>query len=191
MEKKIEIKLLPVSIENANDRQKPLLELTHKTYGSYPKMQGIMANMPPLLQSYLEGMAMFRSEGLFTPVEQEIIFMVISLENECIYCLYAHGLIAEKKSGVSVDTIRDIKQKKTLADPKLNSLVVFTKAMIAKKGFATYEDITAFLQAGYTETHILSIIHALSLKIMSNYTNHIFQTEANNVLKKKLLTETV
>jgi AhpD family alkylhydroperoxidase len=187
MESNIKMNLQPVTIETANERQKLLLEQTYKAYGQYPRMQLIMANMPSLLQMYLEGMATFRSEGLFSPTEQEIIFMIISLENECYYCLYAHSMIAEKKSGVSNDIINCIMHDKMISDFKLQSLVNFTKAIVRKKGFISIDDVSAFIEAEYTELHILSIIQALSLKTISNYTNHIFQTGQNNVLKKKLL----
>lgn len=183
--KKMELKmnLQPVSFENANEKQRILLEKTQATYRTLPKMQMIMANVPSLLQTYLDGMDLFRKESLFNPVEQEVIFMVISCENECCYCLAAHGMIAEKLSKVPLEIINEIKENKELSDSKLNGLAIFTKLMVSKRGFVSEEEITDFLQSGYREEHILGIIHALSLKIMSNYTNHIFQSEYNKLTK--------
>jgi AhpD family alkylhydroperoxidase len=179
--------LNPISIENANEKQKRLLEQTKETYRTIPKMQMLMANVPSLLQSYLDGMASFRKEVLFNPVEQEIIFMMISYQNECYSCLASHGMIAEKISKVPIEIINEIKEKKALSDKKLNALAVFTSVIVSTKGIPSTEDISNFIQAGYQEEHILGIIHALSLKIMSNYTNHIFQSELNDLSKKWLL----
>jgi AhpD family alkylhydroperoxidase len=176
----------PVSIENANEKQKKLLEQTRETYRTIPKMQMLMANVPSLLQSYLDGMSLFRNENLFSPVEQEVIFMIISYQNECYSCLASHGIIAEKISKVPIEIIEEIKKKKDISDKKLNTLAAFTSAMVSKKGFPSTEDISSFLQIGYQEEHILCIIHALSLKIMSNYTNHIFQSELNELSKRWL-----
>jgi AhpD family alkylhydroperoxidase len=180
------MELQPIKLEKANERQKNLLERTKGTYKTLPKMQMIMANVPSLLQSYLDGMASFRQEGLFNPVEQEIVFMIISYENECYSCLASHGMIAERVSKVPIEIINAIKEKKTLSDDRLNALAEFTRVMVSKKGAPSNEEISDFLHSGFREEHILGIIHALSLKIMSNYTNHIFQAELNETSKKWL-----
>jgi AhpD family alkylhydroperoxidase len=180
-------KLKPIGFESANERQKALLELTMQTYGQLPQMQMIMANMPPLLQSYLEGMKMFRNEGLFTPEEQEAIFIVISHENECYYCLAAHGMLAQKNSQLTDEEIRKIKRNETLGNSIINVLIWFVKQMIDKKGFVNEEDIVTFVNAGYSQVHVLSIIQAMAMKLMSNYTNHIFQREMNDKLKEKIM----
>lgn len=180
-------KLKPIGFENATERQKVLLELTMQTYGQLPQMQMIMANMPPLLQSYLEGMKMFRNEGLFTPEEQEVIFMVISHENECYYCLAAHSMLAQKNSKLTDEEIKKVKKNEFLESNKINVLIWFVKQMIDKKGFVNENDITTFVNAGYSQVHVLSIIQAMAMKLMSNYTNHIFQSEMNDRLKEKIM----
>ena len=35
------------------------------------------------------------------------------------------------------------------------------------------------LDAGYTESHVLNIILAVAVKVLSNYTNHAFATEVD------------
>jgi len=57
--------------------------------------------------------------------------------------------------------------------------------MVNKRGLPTEEDVNVFLNAGYTESHVLSIILAISIKTISNYTNHIFHTELDTVFKSR------
>lgn len=49
--------------------------------------------------------------------------------------------------------------------------------MTESLGNLTHSQATAFFDAGYTESHILGIVLAISVKVISNYSNHIFHTE--------------
>lgn len=42
-------------------------------------------------------------------------------------------------------------------------------------------DVQHFLDAGYSERHILEIILAISVKTLSNYANHLFHTPIDGV----------
>ena len=47
------------------------------------------------------------------------------------------------------------------------------------------QELKVFLDASYTENQILSIILAIFIKSISNYTNHIFHTELDTVFKSR------
>jgi hypothetical protein len=44
------------------------------------------------------------------------------------------------------------------------------------RGMPTNANVKDFLAAGYTERHILEIVLAISVKVISNYSNHLFHT---------------
>ena len=50
-------------------------------------------------------------------------------------------------------------------------------------GRPAQEDVSSFLEAGYTEKHVLDIILALAVKTLSNYANHIFATPLDPMFK--------
>ena len=71
------------------------------------------------------------------------------------------------------DAIRDGKE---IPDPKLKALNEFTLAMMRKKGSLSPADVEKFKAAGFTDKHMLSIILAIAIKTISNFTNHLFHT---------------
>lgn len=163
------------SIESAPEDAKPLLEASQKKLGFVPNMYGNMANVPSLLDTYLHGYQLFRSKGSFNATEQEIIFITISYIHECHYCVAAHSTIGDMTK-VSGEIIEALRKGEKLADAKLDTLRAFTKVMVEKRGFPSDEEVTAFLDAGYTQNQILEIVLAISVKTISNYSNHIMDT---------------
>lgn len=60
---------------------KLLLERAKRRLGSAPNMHGAMTNEPPLFESYTTTYELFRAECGFSPVEQEVVFLMISAAN--------------------------------------------------------------------------------------------------------------
>ncbi len=173
--------LQPITLENADDKAKPVLEKALKEVGFIPNMYTNMVHSPALLENYLHGYALFRNESGLTPEEQEVIFLTISHENSCHYCEAAHSMLADKKSGVSKENIEAIRNNKSLAESNLDQLSSFTRAMVKTRGLPTSDDVTNFLGAGYAEKNILDIILAIAVKTLSNYSNHIFHTHVDEM----------
>lgn len=179
------ISLKAISIDNAGDRAKALLEAAKRQAGMIPNMYKNMANLPALLETYGTGYNLFRKEGGFTPAEQEVIFLTISKENGCEYCMAAHSVVADMMSKVSVAVTDAIRNDEEIPDARLRVLSKFTSVMVLKRGRPSDEDVREFLMAEYSEEHILAIILAIAVKTISNYSNHIFHTEIDTVFKAR------
>jgi uncharacterized peroxidase-related enzyme len=164
------------TIENADPGAKAVLEQTREKMGMIPNMYANMANSPPMLQTYAQGYSLFREESGFTPAEQEVVFLTVSRENECHYCMAAHSFVADKLSKVPPEVTEAIRDDGAIKDPRLAALQTFTRTMVVSWGRPRQDDVTSFLQAGYSEAHILDIILAISVKTISNYSNHLFNT---------------
>src|SRR3546814_4572767 len=80
------------------------------------------------------------------------------------------------------DAIRD---GRPIAEAKLEALRAFAHVMTESSGSPTQAQAQAFLDAGYTETHILGIILALSAKVKPNYLNKIFHTQTDTRAEEK------
>jgi alkylhydroperoxidase family enzyme len=48
--------------------------------------------------------------------------------------------------------------------------------LLTKRGRPSKADVAASLAAGYSEQQILELILAISVKTLSNYSNHLFHT---------------
>ena len=177
------MKLKKIDLEFADPRQKLIVEDATKKNGGWPNMYGNMINSTGLLETYLHGYNMFRTESGFTPIEQEVVFLSLSYENECNYCMAAHSFIADKMSKVPAAVTDAIRAGQPIADDKLQALSLFTKQLFISRGRPTKEEVTNFLYAGFDEKKILEIILALAVKTLSNYSNHLFNTEVDDMFK--------
>lgn len=168
---------LPVKTpELAAAAEKAVLDKALKQVGFIPNMYARMVNSPGLLNTYLDGYAAFRADSGFTPPEQEVVFLVISRENGCEYCVGAHSMLAEMKSKLAPDALASIRNGTPIEDPKLAALAAFTAVMVRSRGLPSKADVAAFVAAGYSERQVLEIVLAIAVKTLSNYANHLFHT---------------
>jgi uncharacterized peroxidase-related enzyme len=163
--------------EDPNPAVSTPLKAAQAAMGMVPNMHAAMVNLPALLETYNHGYAKFRTEAGFTPVEQEVVFLAISRFNGCHYCVAAHSFVGDKMSKVPTDVTDAIRDGNPVPDAKLEALRAFAHQMTESRGNPSPEQAKVFLAAGYTNEHILAIILAISVKVISNYTNHIFHTE--------------
>ena len=163
------------SIESAPDHAKPLLQAAQKAYGFVPNLLGNMASSPALLEGYMTLAGIFNKTNL-TETERQIILMTNNRLNGCQYCMAAHTTIAKSK-GVSTDVLEALRHDTPITDAKLEALRQFSIVVNKKRGQPSATQVSAFLAAGYTVQTVLDVILGTSLKVMSNYTNHITQTK--------------
>jgi uncharacterized peroxidase-related enzyme len=174
-----------VQTDSASETQLELLSTARKENKMIPNMYRAMANQPTLLKSYMDAYKGFRTQSNFSSVEQEVVFLTISVENNCSYCMAAHSIIADLVSKVPPNITDAIRTGAEVPDAKLKSLHEFTSIMLNKRGNPSEEDVRLFFENGYNEKHILDIILAISIKTLSNYTNHIFHTEIDSAFKAR------
>lgn len=166
---------------DADQAARDAIERGSKAASMLPNMYRAMAQAPGLLDTYLTGYERFRSESGFTPQEQEVVFLRISSENGCEYCVTVHSFVADTFSQVPTEVTDAIRSGEPLGDARLNELSSFTQHLLLERGRPSVIAVESFLAAGYTERQILYIVLALSVKTMSNYTNHLFDTPIDSV----------
>lgn len=166
-----------LSLADAPPESRRVLEVAKAQVGFIPNMYANMAHAPGLLETYLLGYGRFREESGFSPQEQEVVFLTISRDNGCEYCVGAHSTLADAKSGLPSTVTDALRSGRPLPDPALQALSRFTSTMLASRGLPTRQEVAEFLAAGYDERQILEIILAIAVKTLSNYANHIFHTQ--------------
>jgi uncharacterized peroxidase-related enzyme len=175
------IGLEPVSDKAATGVAKEIMDTTKAGFGFVPNMYRTMANSAGFLSTYAHGYKEFRQHSGFTPAEQELVFLVISRENGCDYCTAAHSMVAENVSKLDAQTLAAARENAHIADEKLRALAAFTQHVFASRGMITQVQAAAFLAAGYEEKQIMEIVLAIAVKTLSNYSNHIFHSELDDV----------
>lgn len=179
------ITLPPLKADDAERGAKDVLAGARKQLGMVPNMYANMANAPELLETYSVGYAGFRAHSGFTPAEQEVVFLTISAENECTYCVAAHSVLADRASGVPVEVTDSIRNRERVGDARLRALHEATLDLIRSRGWPSSEKVRAFLDAGYTERQLLYLVLAASVKLISNYANHLFQTPVDTAFASR------
>jgi uncharacterized peroxidase-related enzyme len=183
--KKYTLRLAAQHLSSESAQIRSVLEQAKQQVGFIPNMYARMVNSPGLLETYLFGYARFRTESGFTPAEQEVVFLTISRENGCHYCIAAHSTLADAVSGVPVGVTDAIRDGAPIPDPRLRALSEFTRVLLTKRGRPDRHDVVPFLAAGYTERQILEIVLAISVKTLSNWANHLFDTPVDDMFARR------
>ena len=179
------VTLPPVYAEVAERCAKDILVGARKQLGMVPNMYMNMANAPELLETYSIGYAGFRDHSGFTPAEQEVVFLTISVENECTYCVAAHSVLADRASGVPAEVTDAIRNRRQAGDDRLRALHETTLELVRSRGWPSAESVRAFVDAGYTERQLLYLVLAASVKLISNYANHLFDTQVDTAFASR------
>ena len=153
-----------------------------KKMGFVPSLFAVFAENPAVLDAYTQLADQFGKTGL-SPLEQQIVTITSSVENECHFCVAAHTTISEGQ-GLDLSVIEAVREDRALADPKLEALRIFTKKVVMDRGFVSDCDVDAFLRAGYDRAAVLAVIVGVALKVISNYTNHVAETPVNEAFQK-------
>lgn len=171
------------TMESAPDASKPLLENSIKAFGRLPSLHGVMATSPGLLEGYQHLHRLAIEGTAFTAEERNVVWMAVNVANECHYCVPAHTGIAMRDK-VSQEIIDALRNETPLPDAKLEALRSFTLAVRDSHGRPGEAALNAFADAGYDERAILDVILIYAQKVMSNFTNAIFETPTDAAFEK-------
>lgn len=174
----------PIEINDAKEPAKGILEATKSKMGAVPNMFKMMANNPSLLDAYTKADETFRTNSGFTPQEQEVILLSVAAYNGCSYCVAAHSFIAKNQSNVSPEVLEALRAQKELPDTKLDALSKFAISVAKERGYPSKDTMETLKDAGYTDEHIAGVLTGVGMKTMSNYINHIAETEVDDMFSE-------
>lgn len=164
----------PVNPQQASDKSNQLLEGVQKKLGMVPNLLKTMAHSPAVLESYL-GFSTALSGTALTPRQRELIAVAVAARNECGYCLAAHTAIG-KGAGVSKDDLAAA-QTGDVSDDETTAVISFARTVVEKQGHVSDTDIAAARDAGLNDAQVLEIVATVALNILTNYINHVADTE--------------
>ena len=170
--------------DTAPEASKPLLADSKKSYGVVPGLHAVMAESPELLNAYKTVGDLFVNSS-FDKDEITVIWQTVNVEHACLYCVPGHTGVA-KSMGVSDDISEALRNLTPLPNARLEALRTFTLSVVRNRGNVDNVAVQAFLTAGFNQRQILEVILGVSMKVMSNYTNHIAKTPVDSVFTKYL-----
>ncbi len=141
------------------------------------KGEAQVPNKPGILDNYFHGYQRFQQDSRLTFLEQELIFQTISE-----FQGYDDGTAAH--AGTEERFLMASSADRLGANPRLEELRKFTQQLLLSRGQLSKLDVQTLLASGYQESHILSIIHAVSIRILSHDPNQFFPMQCESDLGK-------
>lgn len=172
------------TIETAPENLKDNLATVKKNNGGYiPNLIGLLANSPTALETYQTVGAINRRTSL-TAIEREAVQITAAVANGCGFCVAGHTAISIKQLKMPDEILQALRKGTPIdSDPKLNTLVQFTLAVISAKGKVGDSVLAEFFEAGYTAENALDVVLGVSLATLCNYANNLINTPINPELQ--------
>lgn len=168
------------TIETAPPDSKEMLASVMTRFGFLPNVYAHLAEAPAALEGLLKLSTIFMRSSL-SERQRHVLMLTSSVENRCTFCVAAHtrGAIAGGLSQQSIAAIRDGRGPEDAQDAAMAS---FVRAMIRSKGFVSDSELSEFFAAGFSPRNALEVVLGVTLKIITNYANHMTHTELNGEL---------
>ncbi|QDT41928.1 hypothetical protein Pan241w_20080 [Gimesia alba] len=160
--------------DSAPEDAHEVLKKARNNFGFIPNLLGVLAEAPVAAEAYLSMIDLCRRSSM-TPTERHVTWFAVNDVHECQYCMAAHTAVARLEE-IPEAVIEAARNGTTYHDERLQILREFTQNVVNQRGVIPPEAVTQFLDAGFTQKHVLEIIVFVSTKVLSNYTNHIAGT---------------
>lgn len=167
-------KLSILTKEQASEQSRKIFEGIEKSVGMLPNIYSVIGNSANALGSYLT-FSEAQKNGSFNAKEREAIFLAVSEENGCNYCLSAHTAIA-KMNGFSEDETLQLRAG-TYNDKKLSVLTHLSKSIVSNRGMADENLVQSFYDAGYDEKALVDLVALVVDKTFTNYIGRLAKPE--------------
>jgi AhpD family alkylhydroperoxidase len=170
------------TMETAPTGSKEILNYIKSVQGFLPSLPAAIAESPLALTTFVQSLNAFTNSH-FTPLEREVIFLTIDVENRCYYCVAFHSLVSTH-IGMNPEFLEALRAGQSPADPKLRILSDMTRMLVRNKGNVDPELIKNFLKAGYSRENIFEILVAWSSQVISNTINHLVEAPLDAPFQK-------
>lgn len=166
--------------QTAPEASRATMAAVTKKFGFLPNLIREMAEAPATLKGYATLSALLEETSL-SPVERQLVLASASLANGCEYCVAAHSA-GLRQAGLPTSELAALRDRRSLAEPKLEALRAFTAEVVETRGRPAPEILEAFRQAGYGNQQALEVLLAVGMKTISNYVNHLADTPLDHEL---------
>src|SRR5690349_1303370 len=167
-------RLNPIRTNGAILALKGSLKIAPLKLEKAPRFLQLMANSPAAFRAYiLADAALVR--GQLTSRQRKQVALAVAEINGSAYSLSAH-YDDGKRLGLT-DNEMQLARNGTAADPKAETMLNFTQAVVLQRGDVSDDDFQALVKVGFTNEQIVEIVANIALNIFSNYFNSVVKTE--------------
>jgi uncharacterized peroxidase-related enzyme len=156
-----------------SETNQALFDNLQQKLGFVPNLYASFAHSETALGDYL---SLQNRKSTLRAKEREVINLVVSEVNGCLYCLSAHTVLG-KMNGFSEAQILEIRGGEAAFDPKLDALAKFVREVTVNRGKPSAGSKQALLAAGYSVANLVDILIVIGDKIISNYLHGVGEFE--------------
>jgi uncharacterized peroxidase-related enzyme len=156
-----------------SETNQALFDNLQQKLGFVPNLYASFAHSETALGDYL---SLQNRKSTLRAKEREVINLVVSEVNGCLYCLSAHTVLG-KMNGFSEAQILEIRGGEAAFDPKLDALAKFVREVTVNRGKPSAGSKQALLAAGYSVANLVAILIVIGDKIISNYLHGVGEFE--------------
>jgi len=169
-------RLTPIQTNGTTSELKRSPKSSRLKLDEAPRFLQVLANSPASLRAYLRADAAL-VRGQLTPLQRRQIALAVAEINGSSYSLTAR-YDTGKSLGLTHPDMQ-LARNAAAADPKADTLLRFTRAVVLQRGDVSDEDFQELGKAGFTDTQIIEIVANIALNIFSNYFNSVAKTEVD------------
>ena len=169
-------RLQPIALEDAQGKQRELLDAAKKKLGKHINIVATMANSPAVLEAYLSFSGALGHSKLSAKA-REAVALRIGERNHCQYCVSAHTAVG-KAVGYSQEETAKIRQGEA-SDPTVQAVIDLADAISQSKGFISDDQFAAAKAAGLGDEEITEVVGLVALNYFTNFFNHVAETEVD------------
>jgi AhpD family alkylhydroperoxidase len=160
------------TVETAPEAARPAMQAVAGTWGGrVPDGVARLATSPELLNGFLAMSASFERCTL-DPLAREVVIMTIAARNDCHICIAIHTAKL-RKLGADAELITALRERRALADERLEAIRAFTLDVVATAGDVADDAVEALLAHGYTERNALEVVLGIGTYTMSTLANRL------------------
>jgi len=160
-------RITPVDPDTATGKTRELLDAVQAALGMTPNMSRTMARNPAVLGGWLafnSALGRTLSRGI-----NEQIAIAVAEANECVYCLSGHTAFG-RMVGVD-DHELALSRAGESSDPRVAAALEFARAVNAKRGAVSDDDLARVRAAGWDDGDLAAIVAHVGLNVFTNYFN--------------------
>ena len=151
--------------DEVSSNNQVIFDNLEKALGFVPNLYATYAHSENALENYL---TFSNAKTSLSTKEKEVVNLVVSQVNNCLYCLSAHTAIG-KMNGFTDEQILDLRTGEASFDNKLDALVRLAKNTTENRGVTDNQVLENFFNAGWTKENLVDTIVLVGEKTISNY----------------------
>lgn len=173
--------------EEVSPNNQAIFDNLQNSLGFVPNLYATYAHSETALENYLN---FANAKTSLSAKEKEVVNLVVSEVNSCIYCLSAHTAIG-KMNGFTDAQILEIRSGNASFDNKLDALAKLVKNATENRGNTNQIILDNFFNAGYSKGNLIDVLVLVGEKTISNYIHNTTQVPVDFPIAEPLKSVTV